>query len=121
MTALTSEKKNKHTHTTHSITVVTHGNSHWYKSCDTAEKVTMLPKFVRFATECFWASLQDVPDWEGRASPQQGCVQAQKAVKGLLGFKGNPHMHSSPARQMTKPSSNPTWILLSAQPHVLYS
>ena len=59
MTALTSKHTHTHTHTphTHSITGVTHGNSHWCKSCDTAEKVTTLPRFVRFATERFWASL----------------------------------------------------------------
>ena len=49
MTALTSKKKKKNT-TTHSITVVTRGNSHCCKSCDTAEKLTTLLRFVRFAT-----------------------------------------------------------------------
>ena len=121
MTALTSKKKKKKIppHTVSQLLLVV---------TVTAARAVIQQKswphywgLLGLPQHTFGATLQCVPDWDGRASPQQRYVQAQEAVKGLLGFKENLHMHSSPARQMTKPSSNPTWILLSAQPHILYA
>lgn len=85
MTALTSKKKKKNT-TTHSITVVTHGNSHCCKSSDTAEKVTTLLRFVRFATEHIRGiPSRQVPGLGRKSPPQQGYVCRPRKVKRSAG------------------------------------